>query len=79
MFDYNDPKWISKSEHIKRRDKLLCRDHKRYGKKVSAKVVHHIKDADLYPELAYDDDNLISLCIGCHNKRHPEKGKGKKY
>ena len=38
---------------------------------------HHIKHADEYPELAYKDDNLISLCDACHNAEHPEKAKKK--
>ena len=51
----------------------MCQQCKRYGKAVQATTVHHIKHADEYPELAYDDKNLISLCEGCHNKQHPEK------
>lgn len=38
-------------------------------------MVHHKKHADEYPELAYDLDNLESLCEACHNKKHPEKGR----
>ena len=40
-----------------------------------ATEVHHIKHLDEYPELAYDNDNLVSLCHACHNARHPEKGR----
>jgi 5-methylcytosine-specific restriction endonuclease McrA len=39
-----------------------------------AKEVHHIKHLEDYPELAFDDNNLISLCSACHRKMHPEKG-----
>ena len=35
-----------------------------------ATEVHHIKELKEHPELALDDDNLISLCYLCHNKRH---------
>ena len=35
-----------------------------------ATCVHHIKELDEYPELALEDDNLISLCDRCHNERH---------
>lgn len=38
-----------------------------------AQVVHHIKHVDEFPELAYTDSNLESLCMACHNKAHPEK------
>ena len=52
----------------------MCKRCARYGKSVPAVVVHHIKHVDEYPELAYVPDNLISLCLDCHNKMHPEKG-----
>lgn len=32
-----------------------------------AQAVHHIKSLELYPELAQDIKNLISLCNTCHN------------
>lgn len=57
-----------------RRDKFLCRDCARYGRNTPAQVVHHIKPREIWPELQWDPDNLISLCEACHNKRHPEKG-----
>lgn len=67
-------RWKKKREQILRRDKYMCQDCKRYGKRVDATEVHHIKHVDEYPELAFDSRNLISLCAACHNKRHPEKG-----
>lgn len=71
--NYNSKRWKSKRLAILRRDKFLCTNCKRYGKYVDATVVHHIKHADEYPELAYIDSNLQSLCSACHNKAHPEK------
>lgn len=73
VFDYNSPKWRRKRQQILRRDGYMCQHCKRYGKAVQATTVHHIKHADEYPDLAYDDKNLVSLCEGCHNKQHPEK------
>lgn len=35
---------------------------------------HHIKPAVDYPELAYEFDNLISLCPPCHYKWHCREG-----
>ncbi|MCI5919072.1 MAG: HNH endonuclease [Roseburia sp.] len=35
-----------------------------------AEEVHHIEELKEHPELALDDNNLISLCTQCHNKRH---------
>lgn len=73
--DYTSAKWKKKSDHIKRRDGYQCQLCRRYGKNTPAKIVHHIKPADEYPELAWVDDNLVSLCISCHNKMHEEKGR----
>lgn len=56
-----------------KRDGYMCQHCKRYGKAVPATTVHHIQHADEYPEMAFADKNLISLCEGCHNKQHPEK------
>ena len=50
------------------------------GKDVSAKGrarVDHIKAVKEYPELAFDLDNLRTLCASCDNKRHSEKGGAK--
>lgn len=41
-------------------------------------MVHHIKERRDYPELAYDPDNLISLCFSCHEKYHPDRRKPRK-
>ena len=76
-FDYNSRRWRHKRKEILRRDGYLCQHCKRYGKQVQAVTVHHIKHADEYPELAYTNDNLESLCNACHNKEHPEKANGK--
>lgn len=75
MFDYKDTIWKRKQKKILKRDGYMCQWCKRYGKKVDATTVHHIKHADEYPELVYTDSNLISLCSACHNKAHPEKAK----
>ncbi|MCI8374848.1 MAG: HNH endonuclease [Lachnospiraceae bacterium] len=75
MFDYKSSRWKRKREHILKRDSYICQWCKRYGKIVDASTVHHVKHVDEYPELAFEDDNLISLCTGCHNKAHPEKAK----
>ena len=77
-FDYKSKRWKIKRLAILRRDKYLCQECKKYGRIRQAVTVHHIKHADTHPELAYDNDNLESLCKGCHNKKHPEKG-GRKY
>ena len=35
-----------------------------------AEAVHHIVELKEHPELGLEDDNLISLCVKCHNLRH---------
>ena len=74
-FDYNSKKWKRKRACILRRDDYQCRECRRYGKFRPAVEVHHIKFAEDYPELAFVDSNLISLCAKCHRKKHPEKAK----
>ena len=73
-FDYMDKRWLKKKAAILRRDQYKCRECRRYGRSREAKEVHHIKHVDSYPELAFTDTNLVSLCHACHNKMHPEKG-----
>ena len=73
-FDYHSPRWKRKRAAILRRDGYLCQECKRYGRRRQATTVHHIRHADEYPELAYTDNNLVSLCSTCHQKAHPEKG-----
>lgn len=72
-FDYNSRRWRNKAKKILSRDNFLCQECKKYGRRTEATTVHHIKHADDYPELAWESNNLISLCRGCHNKMHPEK------
>lgn len=71
---YKSARWKKKREHILRRDKYLCRNCRRYGRIRERTEVHHIKHADEFPELWWDDSNLVSLCKACHAKQHPEKG-----
>lgn len=73
-FDYRSTRWKHKRLAILRRDGYKCQHCKRYGRAVEATEVHHIKHADEYPELVWENSNLISLCHACHNKQHPEKG-----
>lgn len=74
-FDYTAAKWKRKRAAILRRDGYMCRYCRRYGRRREATEVHHIKHADEYPELAYVDSNLVSLCHACHNAQHPEKAR----
>jgi 5-methylcytosine-specific restriction endonuclease McrA len=71
---YESKAWKIRKAQVFRRDGYLCQYCKRYGRIREAKIVHHIKHLDEYPELALEPKNLVSLCIACHNKEHPEKG-----
>lgn len=82
---YNSKAWKMKRVHILQRDKYECQDCVRRLRKAAeegrqlrgeerrirrASDVHHIKELKEHPELNLEDDNLISLCVECHNKRH---------
>ena len=71
---YKSIVWKKKRAAILQRDGHMCQMCKRYGRRVDAVTVHHIKHIEDNPELARKDENLISLCNACHNKMHPEKG-----
>ena len=77
-FDYTGGKWKCKRRHILARDGYSCVWCRRYGRTREAVEVHHLKPVESYPELAWIDTNLVSLCAACHRKAHPEKGRGAK-
>lgn len=68
MFDYNSPKWRRKRLKILRLDGYKCRIGAMFGRTEEAVVVHHIYPAEIYPEYAYCDWNLISVSKASHNK-----------
>lgn len=68
--DYKSGRWKAKRAHVLKRDRFRCRECQRYGIAVDASVVHHAYPAEDYPEYAWSDWNLISLCVGCHNAMH---------
>jgi 5-methylcytosine-specific restriction protein A len=47
----------------------LCQDCKGDGRLTEAKQVHHIESRFERPDLAYDIENLMSLCESCHGRR----------
>mgnify|MGYP000001299393 len=93
---YDSKAWQAKRIEILKRDRFECQDCRtRIQKAVAegkwlpekekkiarAEQVHHIQELKEHPELALDNDNLISLCVRCHNIRHgrvPHKFKRKK-
>lgn len=67
---YKGKRWENKRTRIFKRDNYLCQESKRYGKRVQATVIHHIYPVEYYPELAYEDWNLISLSASKHDAMH---------
>lgn len=61
-------RWKDKRERILRRDKHFCqRCRIKYGiMNFENLQIHHIKSREHYPELMYEDDNLITLCKSCN-------------
>lgn len=68
--DYKSRRWHRKRRAVLMRDRCQCRECRRYGLAVPASVVHHVWPAEDFPELAWEDWNLISLCAACHNAMH---------
>ena len=58
--------WKELAKSILKRDNYICQDCGINNKL----IVHHIKEWSKYPELRFDNSNLITLCITCHKKRH---------
>ena len=74
---YQDKRW-KKLRDYKMKVNPLCEDHEAKGKLVPMKEVHHIipfdngKSPEEVESLAFDFDNIVSLCELCHEKRHKE-------
>ena len=71
---YLTTRWKHKRQEILERDHFECQECKRDGKVTtindSILEIDHIKELDKYPELAWDNENLQTLCRDCHNKKH---------
>lgn len=69
---YKDNYWKILREKILTRDNYECQECKREGKltiKQHGKKldIHHIKELEEYPELAYIESNLETVCVYHHN------------
>ena len=63
-------RWRKLRERALRRDGYLCRECRRYGQRVEATTAHHAWPVEDWPELAWNLDNLVSLCDACHERMH---------
>lgn len=68
--NYKTKRWAATRQRVLVRDRYQCRECSRYGLAVQASVVHHAYPAEDYPELAWTEWNLVSLCPACHNAMH---------
>jgi 5-methylcytosine-specific restriction enzyme A len=74
---YQDKRWLKLRNH-KRRVNPICEKCEKKGKVTPMKEVHHKKPfqegrtPEEVEELAYDWDNLESLCEPCHEEAHKE-------
>ncbi|WP_117161334.1 HNH endonuclease [Paraliobacillus sp. X-1268] len=76
---YRSGAWVAVRREVLRRDNFECQECKRQGRVYTDKHdpdkhkrldVDHIKELEDYPELALDFENLETLCVRCHNKKH---------
>lgn len=76
---YRKKAWLNIREIALDRDNYLCRRCVRLSKirPNPAAIVHHIIPITKDFNKALKLDNLESLCLECHNKVHPEKGKNR--
>jgi 5-methylcytosine-specific restriction endonuclease McrA len=61
-------KWTKLRKHVLARDKYLCqRCLYKYNRFNSSELqAHHIKSRKNYPELVYDERNILTLCKTCN-------------
>jgi arsenate reductase-like glutaredoxin family protein len=62
---YNDEIYKMWRNAVFQRDSYICTSCNKKKKRIEA---HHIKPQCDYPELIYDIDNGITLCLECHRK-----------
>jgi 5-methylcytosine-specific restriction protein A len=72
---YQDKHWL-KLRNAKRRNNPLCEECEKRNRVTPMREVHHKKPFDTgrtpdeIQELAFDYDNLVSLCDPCHDEAH---------
>jgi 5-methylcytosine-specific restriction protein A len=66
---YNGTPW-RKLRAVKLRMKPICEECYRQRRLTPATIVDHIQDIATRPDLRLDMENLQSICIFCHNRKH---------
>ena len=69
---YNSTTWKNIRQIVLKRDNYECQHCKENGKVTNQYTVKeldidHIKPLETHPHLAYELDNLMTLCVNCHN------------
>lgn len=84
---YNSYDFRHKRAEVLRKFHYECQECRKYKRRITrATVVHHVLHVEDRPDLClseyYTDENgakhiqLEPVCDACHNKLHPEKGRG---
>ncbi len=84
---YKDNYWKTLREKILSRDNYECQECKKEGKLTIKQHgrkldIHHIKELEEHPELAYTESNLETVCVYHHNildEKHINGTTRKKY
>ena len=71
---YQSRRWERLREDVLRRDGYMCREARRYGKRVEANTVHHVFPRELFPEYQWEPWNLVSLSAKAHDRMHDRTG-----
>lgn len=67
---YRSRRWRRLRAAILRRDGYMCREARRFGKRVPANTVHHVFPRELFPEYQWAPWNLVSLSAAAHDAMH---------
>lgn len=70
---YRSARWLRMRRAALNRDRWICTECARYGKRVGAVAVHHVFPRNEFPEMEWTGWNLASLCKGCHDAMHDRK------
>lgn len=71
---YNSKQWRKKAASVLSRYNYVDAYERRYGRMVDATIVHHILPLEHYPELAYQDFNLMPVSKKTHMLLHRQDG-----
>lgn len=70
---YKSKEWMSLRLVALKRDNYECQMCKEKGRYHKAENVHHTKEILTHPHLSLTLNNLLCLCISCHNEIHDRK------